>query len=702
MLHRGGGGGRILLDPEGMRRSATVLRDAASDGRAVGSAVAGSPRPEMPAGIAERVNSGIELAAERLRFEAIAFVAGAEELVHRALWAEIAGSLAGGEELDGAQLRQFLDFMAAGTLLVYATDEQSRLAGEYLGRMFRDDFEQPERLVELARLLGPNAADEHFAGGFVEEFGAENFAEVPRVIQAIEWSQQLTFGMGMPGPHIRTDIAYDAQSADSPFAGNVLEDLLAPFSLALATATYAGTLTRTTEHEIANDDDTWAVAQLLHQGTFGTTFLLDCFQSGVVDRIVEEANLRRMPGGYMLGESYPLGALSGEGLPLDPKVLVMQALGRNPEAAALALGGDLGGVELVDYFGIGHELHEPPDLLLAFAEWEDDGRALGDTYAVALGELHEQGDHGRANGLAQRLVHELIAERADVDRPYGDAWPGSDALDGLTHGVSTILAEHHMDDLHLAGLISLTGDELGLEGSGLLGRAHDDGIHYSPDQMKWIVMEMLDDESARKAFFAGAAAYEAELILEHTAQPNNDTEWARQIGFFQGTAANAYEQTALDDVAEEQARQDQLFGLADGVMGAIPMGKAAGFLTGEALGLIQDQVAPSEQHARDENFEVEQQLRAGMVGSMASGVLANGHLSEVDTFVVNLEHGQTPGFEPSTFVDAGGGVVPFNDMSLDQKLTFLRWLESDDVRRGWIENAIEDAENAFTQRLQDN
>jgi hypothetical protein len=702
MLKAGGGGGRIVLDPVEMRRAAAVLRNAAAEGRTLGAAVAGAPRPEMPPSVAARVSSGIETAAERLRFEATGFEAGAEELVQRALWAEIAGALAGGQELEGAQLREFLTFMADGTLLVYATDAQSELAGEYLGRMFRDDFEQPARLVELARLLGPNADDADFAGGFVEAFGAENLAEVPRVIQAIEYSRPLAFGGGGSlNPFVRTDIAFDAESDEFRFEGNVLEDLLAPFSLALATATYAGTLSRSTEREIAGDDDAWAVGQLLHEGRFGTTFLLDCFRSGVVERIVEEANLRRQPGGYFSPESWPLGGFTGEGLPLDSKVLVMQALGRNPEAAALALGGDLGGVEIVDFFGSGHELHDPADLLLAFAEWEDDGRALGDTYAMALGELHEQGEHGRANELAQRLVHEVIAERADVDRPFGDAWPGLD-LDGLTNGVATILADHHMDDLHLAGLRPGTGEELGLDAGGLLGRVDEDGLYYSPSQVKWIVMEMLDEESARQAFFAGAAEYETQLILEHTAQPNDDTRWARQLGFFQGAAANAYEQTALDDVAEELARQDQLFGVADGIMSALPLGKVGGFITGEALGLIQDQLAPSEQHARDGNFELEQQLRTGMVGTIAAGAHANAHLGGVDTFLVSLEREGTPGFDAVSFVDRSGGIVPFNDMSDNQKLTFLSWLESDEVRRGWLENAIEDAESAFAAGLQDN
>jgi hypothetical protein len=259
-----------------------------------------------------------------------------------------------------------------------------------------------------------------------------------------------------------------------------------------------------------------------------------------------------------------------------------------------------------------------------------------------------------------------------------------------------------MDDLHLAGLRPGTGEDLGLDTGGLLGRVDEDGLYYSPIQVKWIVMEMLDEESARRAFFAGAAEYETQLILEHTAEPNDDTRWARQLGFFQGAAANAYEQTALDDVSEELARQDQLFGLADGVMGALPLGKVGGFLTSEALGLIQDQVAPSEQHARDGSFELEQQLRTGMVGTIAAGAQANDQLGGVDAFLVTLEREGTPGFDAVSFVDRGGGIVPFNDMSYDQKLTFLSWLESDEVRRGWLENAIEDAESAFAAGLQDN
>ena len=184
--------------------------------------------------------------------------------------------------------------MKDGSLLRYADVDQAEAAGAYIGAMYRDRFEDPEELFDLAQILHASQENAHgdeleaFSAAFVDGFGAENLVEVPRVIQAIEWSHVISGRMTMTvDPHVLHEVAYE-------WAGQDLEhdpvgDLLAPFALALANATYSGRLSRTVEDEIAHDEDTWATAQLLHTGVFGTRFLLECFRTGVVDRIVEHS-----------------------------------------------------------------------------------------------------------------------------------------------------------------------------------------------------------------------------------------------------------------------------------------------------------------------------------------------------------------------------------------------------------------------------
>ena len=139
----------------------------------------------------------------------------AVELERRALWAEIADQLSSGRELEGSQLREFLAWMKDGSLLRYADVDQAEAAGAYIGAMYRDNFKDPEELFELAQILHASQENAHgdeldaFSAAFVDRFGAENLVEVPRVIQAIEWSHVLSSGMTMTvDPHVLHDVAY--------------------------------------------------------------------------------------------------------------------------------------------------------------------------------------------------------------------------------------------------------------------------------------------------------------------------------------------------------------------------------------------------------------------------------------------------------------------------------------------------------------
>ena len=93
-----------------------------------------------------------------------------------------------------------LDLAVVGSLLMrFADPWQAEAAGRYIGSIYRENFEEPERLFELAQILrasqvwAPTTAEvEAFSAGFVTTFGAKNLVEVPRIIQAVEWSRVIT------------------------------------------------------------------------------------------------------------------------------------------------------------------------------------------------------------------------------------------------------------------------------------------------------------------------------------------------------------------------------------------------------------------------------------------------------------------------------------------------------------------------------
>jgi len=185
---------RVVVDPVDLRRGAARLRDASKELNVVARALGSVGLPEMPGGVAAQVQGGLASARSLLDGNTPQLADDAIELERRALWAEIADRLDAGYPLTGAQLREFVAWMKDGTLLRFATPHEAANAGTYLGVLYRGNFEHPDKLIELAQILhagetwaGPEQL-RAFSGAFVESFGAQNLVEVPRVIQAMEWS----------------------------------------------------------------------------------------------------------------------------------------------------------------------------------------------------------------------------------------------------------------------------------------------------------------------------------------------------------------------------------------------------------------------------------------------------------------------------------------------------------------------------------
>ena len=185
---------RIVVDPPEVRRAASRIRDAAGDFEVLRSRIRGHAMPELPPALAASVPAELSALASRVDMYAGLLPEDAKELEVRAFWAEIADELSGGSSLTDAQLAQLLAYARDGSLIDYATPEQRALAGGFFGEHYRDTFKEPSELIELADILRANGSDQDFAAAFVETFGAENMADVPRVIQAMDWSGMMMMG----------------------------------------------------------------------------------------------------------------------------------------------------------------------------------------------------------------------------------------------------------------------------------------------------------------------------------------------------------------------------------------------------------------------------------------------------------------------------------------------------------------------------
>ena len=448
---RTGAGGtvsRVLIDPVELRRCGARIKDGATELEMASSGLTCVSLPEMPAGMVGEVSSGIQSVRSSIAGELSEIREAAVELTRRALWAEIADKLASGAELSDSQLREFNAWLMDGSMLRYANSYQAGLAGDFVGAAYRDTFRNPEDLIELAQILrgsqqnSAGEALEAFSAGFVESFGAENMVAVPRVIQAMEWSNVISSGLSPPtDPRVLQDVAQEWFQDGNELEHDPVSDLLAPFSLALANATYSGRLSRTTEEAIAQSDDTWSTAQLVHTGRFGKEFLLDVFEKGVVQRISDDSRYNLIASDPPLGDSFTLGTYGdGDGLPYDTKVLVLDALARNPEAAAAALTTDLSDVKAWDVVGQEHDVTNPIRLLYDFGDFDDDGGASAGPSRRPSDELRSDPGDGASIDRANRLTLDV------VDRVLN----GENELDGVTDGLARDLGDHHLEALHIS------------------------------------------------------------------------------------------------------------------------------------------------------------------------------------------------------------------------------------------------------------
>jgi hypothetical protein len=682
-------GSRIVINPAELRTGASRLRDLAVEGRQYASSLRGLPRP---LGTPGAVSGGIDAVAATIETEAAAFVEGAVELERRALWAEIADELVAGVPLSAGQLAQFTAWLKDGTMIRYAEDWQARLAGEFVGGRYAQTFKDPAQLEELAGILRAGQGAEHFdefAAGFIETFGAKNLVDVPRVIQAMEYAWPLNGQFDQTNPRIFWDVARGIH--EPPDGNRDWLALLAPFSQALAVATYGGLLTRDTERAIAYDEDTWAMSQLLYQGKFGRTFLADCFQSGVVNRIVEESRENRIGGlSNPYPEGYPLNYFDGDGklLPLDPKVLVLEALGRNPEAAGAILNTKLN-VEVYDITDNTQTVTDPVRLLFEWGHYDDKGAALGHAMKAGVEGLLPS-DAAAAHDLTEKWIGETI----QPNHPVGDTSAAVPSLGDL-------VANHYVDDLHEAAYSGNEPMSFDEDRDGFPGSSNEYGIRLSSPQAIELLGKLWDDDHAREQVAGGIAKYQAELVAANTqaaAGTHQDYAWAQKIGSFDALLQSATDADRIDDVQQIRAQRDLIFKGLSSATSLIPATKLGGIVLSQGIDAAHNAFGgPSISGALDQNYEFQQVMHNSMDSMIVSGYYENGALGSRHEIVLQIDGLREPGLQVQQFFD-GDHFRDYGSMSPQQRDTFNTWKGEPPVHPV-VEPAIAAAHQAYDDRL---
>jgi hypothetical protein len=681
-------GSRIVINPTELRTGASRLRDLAVEGKQYASTLRGLPRP---LGIPVAVAGGIDGVAASLETEAAAFVEGAVELERRALWAEIADELAAGVPLSAAQLAQFTAWLKDGTMVEYAEPWQAWLAGEFVGGRYAKTFKDPVQLEELAGILRAGSSAEnfdHFAAAFIETFGAKNLADVPRVIQAMEYAWPLNGQFDKTDPKIFWDVA--GKIHEPPDGNRDWLSLLAPFSQALAVATYGGLLTRDTERAIAYDEDAWAMSQLLYQGRFGKTFLADCFQSGVVDRIVEESRENQIGGlSNPYPEGYPLNYFDGDGklLPLDPKVLVLEALARNPEAAGAILSTKVN-AEVYDITSSTHAVTDPVRLLFDWGNYDDEGAALGHAMKAGVEGLLP-GDPAAGHDLTEKWIGETIRP----SDPVGDT---SAAVPSL----GELVANHYVDDLHEAAYSGNEPMSFDEDGDGFPGSSNEYGVRLSSPQAIELLGKLWNDDHAREQLAGGIAKYQAELVATN-AQASagaQDYGWAQKIGSFDALLQSATDADRIHDVQEIRAQRDLIFKGLSSASSLIPASKLGGIVLSQGIDAAHEAFGgPSISGAFDQNYEFQQVMHNSMDSVIVSGYYANGALGSKPDIVIQVDGLREPGLQVQQFFD-GDHFRDYGSMSPQQRDTFNTWKGKPPVHP-IVEPAIDAAHQAYDDRL---
>lgn len=690
----GGGGGRILIDPDSLRTAAGRLKGIAGDLQLIESVLSDVGYPSMPPGTYAVVQPAVSSSVYSISSELGPLTDTPTELTRRAFWAEYADRMMSGYVLTGTAKTEFEQWLADGTLLKYASPDEARAAGMELAKVSGDFRKDPRLLLALAvDLKGAETATdqdvrEAFSAGFVNQFGAKNMELVPRVIQAMESSRALSSMYSGADMRALGDVArtWEEQGVTlQDLHVDPLKDLLAPFSIALANATYSGQVTRTVEQGIANDDD-WATAALLSQGgKFGTQFLVDCFRSGVVNKIVrdspyyEAGSLEQPPR----AEPYNLGWSSDHALPGDTKQIIMEALARNPQAAHLALTQSLSDLNLTvaDEYNQRSPVDNPITLLYQYGHFGDHGAGLG--HAFVSGEDYAYGK-GESGSMTLRMINEVVGHnRSDMG--------------AVTDSLGAAISAHHVGDLHTSAsqFANDGGADWDPDGDGLPGEANGNVIGLSHVQEINLLQHLIDAPDARHSLMQGVTAYQANLARMHAGGASDD--WVKQLGSFDGLLNSADEQSNLNSYAEAVQRQQDISTALDHVTSLLPLPKGVDIAVSDVKDLVTAHYGPHGDSPSTKSLVFHEQLMARLDTTVISAT-ATAHpeiLAHVPQDLAQLQSQGGLSFHVSSFLDSSGHIRPYGQMTTAQQQTFSWWASHTPTIDKVVHDPLQTAQVAF-------
>jgi hypothetical protein len=674
------GGGRILINPADLRRGSRRLRTLSAELKVAAGRLQNAPVPET-APPADGVPDAVHAVGARADTLVQPLAESATELDRRALWAEIADELAAGYPLAGSQLREFVAGLRDGTLVRYAEPWQAELAGEWLGRTFRDDSKVPAQVVRLADLLRANVAydDVHgaFTAGFVQEFGAQRLVDMPRVIQAMEWTTALS------APTLYMDHDVDAQLGlmlgnDGYELDRDPVGLLGAFSMALAVATSSGRLSRETERAIAYDEDTWAVSQLLYQGAFGGAFMRDCFEHIAVPAIQREA-ATLVGGGPELTAYYPIGGRDGHGpmIPIDQKLLVLNALDRNPEAAMVTLATPLEHSVYIPSPWAAGDTRNPVAVLYA-ARWDDGGNLFADiyTHATDYAQSHAStlGTSVEGNRITLQLADRIINGYRDDLHPVTAAF------------VDDLVRHDHIHSLIDAA--GSAGDETDGDGTAGFLDVSSHRIYLNADEMQKLFVNLTHDSDADAQLASEIGNQQAAYIAEQAAtSPDESGYWAHKVGSFDQLILNAHDIGREIDFNHQSELQKIGLTAVTTAAHVLTEGHPLGFLVspiGELVGLG---LEPDHGAVVDANFQDKLQTNGAVKALIATGFYEYGGGA-----ASRLEPPDVP-----ELLGSDGHLRPYGSLPGPLRAEFDDWVERSAALDSRLDHALTTADRGMRE-----
>lgn len=674
-MRDGGGGGVVLIDPDSLRRAASRLKGIAGELNTV--SFGDDVFPAMPPGVLAVVQEALAAAADTVGPTAPDLEATVVELTRRAFWAEYADAMSSGYVLTGPAAQEFYGYLRDGTLMRYATPDEAAAAGKELALLsqgFRDD--QSKLFLMAASLKGVEGSAKGetlnaFCGAFVNQFGAKNVELVPRVIQAMEYGRPIAFGQSTD-PLLLRDVARNW--TDQKLQTDPL-DLIAPLSLALANATVARSLTSSFEDEIANSKDTWSTAALLSTGVFEKSFLLKCFQTGVVQQIADDSRYYsvRAMGETAPVDPYALGRFYTEGkggLPVDTKSIVLDALARNPAAAEEALQFDAwknGPVQVFDRMGNQVPVEDPLTLIYQYGHFDDNGTAFGHAYVAATDYL---AGHDRPGGteLTRSALTNLL------DSPQGGMSTFKDAI-------GTDLGAHHIQDLFDSAV-----DDDG--GHDVVAIVHGDGLRFAQTTLDDTLRSLSDRPSALAPVLHAGAVYQAALIENGTSQPpGSDTSWAYKAGAFDASVLNANDLHSLDDFNAQSAQHQLVTGfLKDVVNDTLEIDNpVAGAIVHNGIDAGVDKLfpGPDPEHLTMSDAEARSTMQNSLHAAITAGYYRHGYLADAPP-------------PPSVLHD--GRLVSYSAATGDAHWDWEDWMNGDSNVHSVTVGALQEVSRAYAER----